>query len=345
MTDRNVQMQDEHIGKRLANLFATNRLVSLAVVNIIIIAAVGIAFPDTFFTASNFSVILLSISMEAILAVGMIFLIVAGEFDLSIGAVYALGGAIAATLMKQAEWLPFPFAVLLALITCTVIGLMNGLLVAKVGVNALITTLGMMMVVRAIAVYLAGSAIVDLPEGFVRLGQTVFLGLRMPVYYMLFIVIIGAYLLSSFPFFRQFYFIGGNRKSAVLSGIKVAKSLVINFAIMGFLAGLGGIISAARLNNAVGSTGAGLHLRIIAAVVLGGGSLSGGKGSVGGAVMGVLLLGLLQNTMIIAGVSVYFQTIVTGVILIIAVLLDVMVQKRFEIKQQSIHVKGMSVKK
>ena len=323
----------------LGSLFATNRMLSLAAVNAVIIIAVSMAFSQTFFTVSNFALILLSVSMDAILAVGMMFLIVSGEFDLSIGANYALGGAIAATLMKQVEWLPAPVSVIIALAATTAVGLSNGFLVARIGVNALITTLGMMMIVRAVAVYLAGSAIVDLPEGFVNLGQTVFLGLRMPVYYMLVIVLVGAYLLSNLPFLRQLYFIGGNKRSAALSGINVVKCQTINFAIMGFLAGLGGIISAARLNNAVGTTGEGLHLRIIAAVVLGGGSLSGGKGTVGGAFMGVLLFGLLQNVMIIAGISVYFQTIVTGVILVIAVLLDVTMQKKYEKIQTAIHVK------
>lgn len=304
-----------------------NRSLFLALVILAIVAVVSVFFPDTFFALNNLKIVLLSISMTAIVAVGMMFLIVGGQFDLSVGAVYSIGGALAAVLMKRADW-PVVYAVAVSLTVCTAIGIANGLLVTRVGINALITTLAMSMIVRAISVYLAGAAIVNLPDSFVVVGQSVWFGFQSLVFYMAAILLVSGFLLHRHKFFRQFYFIGGNKKSAELSGIKVNRITTINFAIAGFLSGVAGLLSAARLDNAVGSAGDGLNLKVLSAVIIGGGSLLGGRGTIMGAFLGVLLVGVLENAMVIMGAGVHWQKIVIGLILASAVTMDALLKAR-----------------
>lgn len=312
----------------LIKLFVENRALSLLLLMFVMSAVMSIFFSDTFFSFYNLSNILLSLSVEGILAVGMMFLLVAGVFDLSVGSSIAVGGAVCAYMMKVVG-LPAPVSIIIGIAACAAAGFVNGFMVAKVGVNALIATLAMMGILRGISILIAGAGIIGLPEGYTAMGQGMFLGLQMPVYYMIFIVIVGSILLAKSRFFRQMYFIGGNQKAANLSGINVDRALIINFIVMGILSGIAGVVLTARLSSAVGTIGAGVELRVVTAVVIGGGSLSGGRGTVPGAIMGALFMGLLNNMMVIGGVNVYFQSIVIGIVLLGAVSLDVLLQKRY----------------
>jgi ribose transport system permease protein len=291
-------------------------------------AVMSAFFPTTFFSYYNLSAILLSLSLEGVLAIGMMFLMVSGVFDLSVGSSLAVGGAVCAYVMKQMG-MPIPVGMIAGVLVCVLAGFVNGIMVAKVGVNALIATLAVMGIMRGVSILIAGAGIIGLPEAFSALGQNVVLGLQMPVYYMLVLVVIGAVILAKTRYFRQMYFIGSNAKAARLSGINVDRCLIVNFITMGLMCGLSGVILTARLSSAIGTIGTGVELRVITAVVIGGGSLSGGKGTVPGAFMGALFMGLLNNMMVIGGVNVYFQSIVIGVVLLGAVSLDVYLQKRY----------------
>ncbi len=231
--------------------------------------------------------------------------------------------------MMRFVGLPIPVSMVIGILASVAAGFMNGVMVAKVGVNALIATLAMMGILRGFAILIAGAGITGFSESFTNLGQVVFLGLQMPVYYLFILIAIGAVLLAKTRFFRQMYFIGGNQKAAALSGINVDRCLIINFVVMGILCGITGIILTARLGAAIGTIGAGVELRVVTAVVIGGGSLAGGKGNVLGAFMGALFMGLINNIMIIAGVNVYYQSIVIGMVLLGAVSLDVYLLKNY----------------
>ena len=314
---------------RILDTLLNQRGLTLLLLVILISIVMSLLFPESYFSYQNLAAILLSLSLEGVLAIGMMYLIVSGAFDLSIGSNVALGGVICAYLLKHWANFPIPIAVLAGIAVSAAAGLANGLLVAKLKINALIATLAMSGVLRGIAILIAGAGISGLPERFTYIGQVICLGLQLPVYYLLFLVLLSAFLLAKTRYFRQLYFIGGNIKAAELSGINAARSIIVNFIIMGLLAGISGVVVAARLRTAIGNLGAGVEMRVITAVIIGGGSLMGGRGDILGAFMGALFMGVLNNVMVIAGVNVYYQSIVIGLVLIGAVSIDAFLQRKY----------------
>jgi ribose transport system permease protein len=287
----------------------------------------SLIWPQQFFSLENLSLVLLNLSIDAIVAVGMMILLISGSFDLSVGSVVAFAGGFAAYLMYY--WgVYLPVAILASLGVSMIIGFVNGWLVARLGINPLIQTLAMMGIIRGLALMVSGSGIQNLPESFIQLGQTKILGFQMPVWYMVFVVAIFTFLVARTIFFRRYYYIGGNEKAALLSGIQVEKMKIFSFVLMSFLAGLAGIILAARLGAAMPTTGQGMELRVITAVILGGASLLGGQGKIIGALLGTLFMGIIGNIMILARVSGYWQQIIFGIILIVAVAIDILLQRR-----------------
>ena len=305
-----------------------NRTFSLTMLIILILIIMSVFYRQSFLTTSNFAAILLSLATIGFLSIGMMILIVSGSFDLSVGANLALGGIITVYLMSRYD-APIPLAMIAGLAASTFFGFINGIIVAKIKVNALIATFAMGGIIRAIATYFSGAGIVALPSGYIGFGQIVFLGIQMPVYYMIALVILFSFLTSRIRYFRQLYFIGGNERAAQLSGINVVKARIISFVIMGALAGFAGIVQTARLNMAMGTLATGIELPVITAVILGGGSIAGGRGTIAGAFMGALFIALIQTSLVIAGVNVYVQGIVIGAILIAAVSVDVAVLRKF----------------
>jgi len=325
----------------------TNGALSLLLINVAIAVLMSLVFGPIFFSLSNLSGILLNLASEGILAVGMMYLIVSGVIDLSVGANLALGGAITGICLQGSTVFglvinpqPVPVAIFWGLFASSLGGLLNGLLVSRVGVNALIATLAMSKIIGGAALYIGGSEIANLPQEFCVLSQTKLLGFFMPVYYTLAVVLLGAILLSRSRFFRRFYFIGGNTRAAALSGIKVPPTLTAMFVIMGFLAGLAGIIFAARMGNASGNTLPNIELNVITAVIIGGGSLLGGKGNVAGAFMGVVFINLIKTSMVIAGIDIYWQPVVVGAILVGAVVFDITIQERYTVSMNLRRLKG-----
>jgi ribose transport system permease protein len=298
-----------------------SREIDLLLVLYLAIIVCSILFPSSFFSVQNLRVVLNNMAVDGILAIGMMMLLVAGVFDLSIGSMMSMTAVITGWLMVDKGW-PVPLAVAMGLAVAAVGGLVNGLLVARAGVNALITTLGTLGIFQGIAILIGGPGIVDLPRGFSKLGQTELLRIQLPVWFMLALAAVAHYLLRHTRYFRQLYYVGSNAKAARLSGIEVERLQVLSFVLMSIIAGVAGLAFAARVGTAVSSAGVGAELRVITAVILGGASLSGGKGSVVGALVGVAFMALVSNMLIIGRVSSYWQGIVIGVVLILAVGLD-----------------------
>lgn len=274
-----------------------------------------------FLTVPNLTVVALGMSINAIVAVGMTILLVLGGFDLSVGATLAVAGALAGLYAKSGG--PVPVAVAVGLTTGLVVGLINGVCVARVGINPLIQTLGMLSILRGATLLIAGGyGVTTLPSSFNSLGQTVSLGLQTPIWVMLAVVGIGDLLLRRTRLLRQAYYIGGNEKAARLSGINVDRVKIGGYVLSALLASLAGVLLAARFGAASVSAGQGIELAVIAAVVIGGASLSGGEGTILGALLGVLLMELISNGLNLLGVAVYWQPIVIGLVLIVAVALD-----------------------
>ena len=274
-----------------------------------------------FFTRPNLLVILISMSVEVIIAVAMTNLLISGGFDLSVGSTMCFSGLIAALLWKAG--FPAPVAICGGILSGASIGIFNGMLVAYIKITPFVATLASMYIFRGI-VYIVTQAksIAGLPGAFRFLGQKTVFGIQMPIIFALFLVIIGDMVLRRFRFFRQNYYIGGNEKAALLSGINVTRMKIINYMFTGLFAGFAGVVHAGRLGTASVSSGEGMEMRVLTAVIIGGASLGGGEGSVLGAFLGAILMALVTNGVNILGVNVYWQTFIVGSTLLAAVLID-----------------------
>jgi ribose transport system permease protein len=304
-----------------------DRTYSLTLTILLVGIGAAIAFPQTFPTFGNWSQLLLNLSIDTIVAVGMMLLLVAGVFDLSVGSVVAFSGGLAAYLMLGAGW-PVAAALPITLLAMALIGAINGYLIAYQGINPMIQTLAMMGIVRGGALLVSGAGIQNLPYWFNAISQSRLLGVQMPVWYMVLTVGVFAFLMHKTVFFRRYYYIGGNERAADLSGIRVRRMKLYGFVITSLLAGFAGLLLTSRLGTALPTAGRGLELRVITAVILGGASLSGGHGKIVGALLGAVFMGLVSNVMVLARVSGYWQEIILGLILITAVWSDSALQKR-----------------
>jgi len=305
---------------------AAGREFALGIVLIVMASAMTIASP-VFMDVGNLQAILLALSVEATIAVGMMLLLISGGLDLSVGSILGFTGVVTG-LALQAH-VPIFLAILIGLIAALSVGLINGLLVAKMNINPFITTLGMSITIRGLLLVIAkGRAVLNLPPSFTAIGQGSVLGFQYPIFVMLAVVILGDILLRNSRFFRQSYYIGGNEKAARLSGINVDFVKIANYCIVALLAGVAGILTTARFGTSSVTIGTGVELRVITATIIGGASLNGGEGSVFGAFLGALFMGMVANALNLLGVDAYWQNLVTGLILIIAVLLDVINERR-----------------
>jgi ribose transport system permease protein len=282
---------------------------------------------SVFLTRLNLEAILLALSVEASIAVGMVLLLISGGLDLSVGSILAFSGVITGLALNQG--IPSFMAIVMGLAAALLVGLVNGLLIAKLKINPFITTLGTMITVRGLLLIVArGRAVLNLPESFTVIGQGRMMGIQYPIYVLLFLVIITDLLLRNSRFFRQSYYIGGNESAARLTGINVDLVKMFNYGFVAVLAGVAGLMLTARFGSASVTVGSGIELRVITACIIGGASLSGGEGSVLGAFLGALFMGMLANALNLLGVDVYFQSFITGLFLILAVVFDVLNEQR-----------------
>ncbi|NOZ72043.1 MAG: ABC transporter permease [Chloroflexi bacterium] len=305
------------------------RIREMAMVVLILLSGLVMTILSPYFLSmTNFVAIARGFSMEGIVTIGMALLLVAGEFDLSVGAVMALAGIVTAWAIVGAK-VPYVVAVLAGLSVGGLAGWINGILVTKIKVDPLIATLGMMTVARGMALGLTdGNPVVNVPLDFAWLGQGNIAGVPVPFVVLFVIALIADLMLRRGRALRQLYYIGGNQKAARLSGIPVDRIILLTFVGSGVAAALGGIITMARLTSGIPTVSVGVELQIIAACVIGGMSLYGGEGSVLGALLGLVFLALVSNAMTLLGVSIYWEGVVTGTILIVAVALDMLSRRR-----------------
>ncbi|NLJ86501.1 MAG: ABC transporter permease [Firmicutes bacterium] len=276
-----------------------------------------------FLTKANITTTAIGLAADGIIAAGMTVALVLGGFDLSVGAVMALSGVVAGSLYLSGTniWL----AALVALGVGMLCGLVNGYFIGHVGLNPFITTLGMMSIARGSSYVLTkGSplSLAGISKGFKFLGGGRIFGFPVMVLIYLVIVLVMDFAMRRSAAMRQVFYVGSNEKAAALSGIDVSRVKTGVFFLTGTLAAITGILTLSRFTVAAPNAGMSAEMRAIAASVIGGASLRGGEGTILGSVLGVILLALVNNALILLNVSVYWQDLLTGIILISAVLLD-----------------------
>lgn len=301
------------------------------VVALVILMAVITIINSNFLTANNLLNLLLQVTSNALIAFGMTFVILTGGIDLSVGSILALSSALTAGLLGSG--MPVTLAILISLILGCILGMINGLLISYGKLAPFIVTLATMTIFRgATLVYTNGNPITKgLSDTFLFqfLGQGYIIGIPFPVIIMFIVFIVLYVLLHKTAFGKSVYAIGGNEKAAYISGVKLNKVKIIIYSISGIMASISGLIITSRLSSAQPTAGASYEMDAIAAVVLGGTSLSGGKGRILGTLIGALIIGVLNNGLNIIGVSAFWQQVVKGVVILIAVLID-----RFKVVKQ-----------
>lgn len=276
---------------------------------------------EFFFTPENILNVTLQTSITAIIAVGMTFVILTGGIDLSVGALVALTGIVTTGAMSSA--VPIPIALLLGLITGALIGFIAGIFVTKLAITPFIVTLAMMTVSRGLAfIVTEGRPIWEVPPEFSVLGNSRLLSIPIPTIIMVTMYVIAYIVLHRTRFGRYVYAVGGNKEAARLAGIKTTKVLLQVYVISGLLASLSGILLASRMNSGQPNSGQMYELDVIAAVVVGGTSLTGGRGTIIGTFIGAMLIGVLRNGLNLLNVSSYVQMVMVGVVILLAVLMD-----------------------
>ncbi len=287
---------------------------------------------DKFLTPENGWNILRQISINLCLSIGMTLIILSGGIDLSVGAVLAFAGAVAAGVLKNG--LPIPMfdvviqftvfgAILCGVGVGLALGAFNGWVITQFSIPPFVATLGMFSIARGMTMlWTGGFPITGLGDGFGFMGTGVLLGAPMPVWISVFLVAAFVLLTRKTRFGRYLYAVGGNERASLLTGLRVNRIKIWVYTLGGGLAGLAGLLVTARLDSAQPNAGIGYELDSIAAVVIGGASLSGGRGSVIGTVLGCLIIGVLNNGLFLLNVSPFWQQIIKGFVILSAVAID-----------------------
>lgn len=310
------------------SLVKKSRALALLIVIAVLYLIVSLILPETFGTWDNFATILLNMSAESMILVAMTLLLINGEIDLSLGSIMVLGAIFCGMLMIRYN-APMWLAILAPLAMSLLLGLINGFIVAKLQVTSFIATLATGMIYLGVAIKLAGTGWTNFPDPmFQTLGQARVLTLQLPVYYMIAAIVIFAFFVARTRYFRQYYYIGGNQKAASLTGINISRTKIVAYMLAALLSCIAGIVSAMRFNSAMPSVGAGVELRAVTAAVVGGVSFTGGSGTVLGAAFGALFIAVLNNALTAVKVSPDLQYCVTGVVLILAIVIDIAASKK-----------------
>ncbi len=293
-----------------------------ALIPLVALAMIFAVVAPVMLSPDSLAGLLRAMQFLAIVAVGQAVLMIAGELDLSVGAVAGLSSILAAWLMKESGW-PFALALTGALIVGAAVGLINGIIAVVVGVPAFITTLGMLYVARGTA-YLISTPLYGLPPALADFGAARPLGLSWA--FLIFLAVAGiADLGLRFTIYgRMIYATGGNREVAHVTGINTTAVKLACFALSGFLASLAGLLTMSSFNIGQPEAGEGWELDVIAGVVIGGTSLFGGVGTVAGACLGLLLMQVVRSGLVMVGVSTHWQTIAVGAIMVAAVAFDLL---------------------
>lgn len=287
---------------------------------------------DNFMTADNFWNVMRQISVNVCISVGMTLVILTAGIDLSVGSILALCGAITAGLLKHGISIPSAnlfigftvFGVVIAgMLAGGTMGFINGLAITRFKVPPFVATLAMLTMARGFTMlWTKGHPITGLGDSFGFLGTGWFLGIPMPVWISGMVVLFAVILTNKTRFGRYIYAIGGNENAARLSGIPVKRIKIWVYALAGILAGIGGLLVTARLDSAQPNAGMSYELDAIAAVVIGGTSLSGGRGTILGTVLGAMIIGVLNNGLVLLNVSPFWQQVIKGLVILLAVIID-----------------------
>ncbi|MFM0737710.1 ABC transporter permease [Paraburkholderia xenovorans] len=285
------------------------------------------ALSPNFLSLGNLLNIVMQVSIIAILGFGMTYVLLLGDIDLSVGAVMALVGGIAAFAMQHG--VHPALAVLAAMLAGVVLGWVNGALSALLTIPSFIVTVATMGVFRGLAYITSDGLPISVDDDrFAALGNGTLLGIAIPIWVLAALLLINHFVLSRTVFGRKAYLTGGNREAALYSGINVRRLRIGIFMISGLMASIGGILMTSRLYSAQPNAGMGYELDAIAAAVLGGTSLSGGYGTIVGTLIGALIIGVINNGMNLLSVPYFYQLIVKGVVILVAVCIDVQTKKR-----------------
>lgn len=331
--------QDKHSRIKLnGDLISRNRwLIPLGLVTLYFIVF-SILQPEVFLSPYNLKYLLLEFSIPVLVTIGMAVQLIGGEIDLSVANNVMFSNIFCGVMIMRA--FPVPAAIAITLISTLVVGYLAGLVVARIGVNSFIASLGFGQIYYSLglALYSYGSNrknflipkvdLLHMSAEFKTLGQTELWGLQLPVYYALIIIVFFIAVFSRTKYFRKYYFIGANKEAARLSGIKVESMKTMAFVISAFMSGLAGVIYAARMGVCSVTFGVNLEMKAIAGCVIGGVSMQGGKGTVLGAVLGSLFLICVNNGMRLTNVSSNYYRIVEGGILLLAVIIDTRISMR-----------------
>lgn len=293
---------------------------------------------DKFFTAANGINVLRQVAVNICIATGMTLVVLTSGIDLSVGSVLALCGAVTAGLFKNGIpvasadlYIGFTIfgAILAAVLAGSLLGWFNGFVITKFNVPPFVATLAMLTIARGFTMlYTGGHPISNLGQNFAVIGAGSFIGIPVPVWIAVVVVLIAAFITQKTKLGRYIYAIGGNETAAKLSGIRINRVKITVYTIGAALAAIGGIIVTSRLDSAQPNAGISYELDAIAAVVIGGTSLNGGKGSVWGTVIGAVIIGVLNNGLVLLNVSPFWQQVVKGAVILLAVIIDKIGEKK-----------------
>jgi ribose/xylose/arabinose/galactoside ABC-type transport system permease subunit len=307
------------------NIFT--RRYGICLVMILMIAVLSIASP-AFRTPDNVLNVLLQVSINGILSIGMVFVMIAGGIDISIGSMLALTSSVAGMVLLKTG--SIAFALIVSLAVTAVAGLMNGLLVAKFKMFPFVVTLATQLVFRGFGYFVSGGYAhsIEVPEFKIIGTGRLFNVIPYPII-IFFVVVAAAYILLHWTKTgRYVYAVGGNVNAATASGVNVPKTLILTYVISGVCCGIAGIIMTSRINASQPNIGIGYETDAIAACVIGGASFAGGLGTIPGTVIGIIIIGLIYNGMNLLGISSYWQTIMKGLLIVAAVLLDLLMHRK-----------------
>jgi ribose/xylose/arabinose/galactoside ABC-type transport system permease subunit len=282
---------------------------------------------EYFLTTNNLIAVFDQITIIGILAIAMTFVILTAGIDLGVGAVVAMSSVLITYLLSQG--VPMVLAILIGIVACTIFGFLTGVTITKFDLQPFIVTLGTMGIARGIAMVVSdASPITVATEGFKTVGSGRLSIIPFPVIIFVVLIVIAFIILKKTKFGEYTYAIGGNEEASRLAGIRVNFYKTMIYTLSGFLAGFTGYIMASKFNSGVPSIGQGYELDAIAAVVIGGTALSGGIGGIGGTIFGIIIMGVLNNGLNLMGVSTFWQFIVKGLLVIVAVIIDSYTRKK-----------------
>lgn len=328
MTGESREMEQTRISvwKRIRSM----KEFSVLVILLALVVFISIMSP-AFLTVTNLRTTAIGFSCNAIIAIAMTLALVSGGFDLSVGSVLGLSSVCVVVLSNYGLniWL----ACIAGIVAGVFCGAVNGLLIGYLNLNAFITTLGMQQMARGIVYVLTNGGSIGLQdapgvEAFRFIGSGSFGSVPTLVVVCLILVVIGDVMVRRSGAARNVFFVGSNEKTAMLSGINTRMVKTMVYVLTGTLSGLAGVLTASRFGTATSSTGDGVEMTVISAAVIGGVSLSGGKGTVAGAVLGVIMMSVISNILVILSVSVHWQNFITGAILILAIIFDVLSNRK-----------------